>query len=251
MSEARPKLKNIVRPPAETEIAFVEDFRWMAEMIDREPPAFGDIRRSSAVMRRLFPDGRDFQRIASFHAPKPYLRAADNRAYYRASEGGAVVPFFVSGGRGFLNHTFCSFSSGGPFDHIKAPTDVEDHLVLIPLDAWLQQRVLCFWGEWTSRTNVINYVANRAHGVHSGSDKREGDESLSMLRRVAQLSRADEGHPRIALDFSAPFVVSADFTPRAGELDCVLFEYSCAVRFFVESPDAVALCAKLAADYKL
>lgn len=251
MSEARPKAKNITRPPAETEIAFVEDFRWLTEMIDRMPPSYGEIRRSSAVMRRFFPDGRDFQRLCNFHAPRPHLRALDNRDYYRAAEKGSVVPFFVSGGRGMMRDNVVGLTTAGTFDDVGGTATIEERVTALPLEAWLQQKVLCFWSDWFTRTTVINYIANRAHGVHSGSDKRDGDESLSMLRKVAQLGVAPEGHTRMAIDIKAPYVVSADFTPRADLIDCVMFEYSCAVRFFVESPDAIALCDKLAAEHSL
>jgi hypothetical protein len=251
MSEARRKQKSIPRPSLETEVRFIEDFRWLSEMIDRDPPAYGDIRRSSAVLRRFFPDTHDFHRIASFWAPKPTLIAFDNRPFYRAADRAEVVPMFVSGGRGFLEHNIVALSVPGPFDGVPMPAAIEERLTQLNVDTWEKQKLICFWGTWASRVDIINYVANRAHGVHSGKDKDKFDESLSMIRRVVQIGRHAEGHPRIAMDPSAPFVVNPDFTPRPNELDCVLFEYACTVRFFVESPDAIALCDLLAAEHKL
>lgn len=251
VSEARPKQKNIPRPPPETEIRFVEDFRWLSEMIDRNPPAYGDIRRSSAVLRRFFPDTHDFHRLASFWAPKPTLLAFDNLPFYRAADRAEVIPMFVSGGRGFLEHNIVALSVPGPFDGISMPAAFEERIVSLNVDAWEKQKLICFWGTWASRADLIKYVANRAHGVHAGKDKDKLDESLSMLRRVVQISRHEEGYPRVAIDPTAPFVVNADFTPRPNELDCILFEYSCTVRFLVDSPDAIALCNLLAAEHKL
>jgi hypothetical protein len=245
MSESRPKTP-APRPTAETELAFVEDFRWLAEMINRDPISHGEIRRSSAVMRRLFPDGRDFQTLCNFHAPKPFLNAHDNRSYYRSAERGAFVPFFVSGGRGFLNSEVRGLTPGGWVDHDPEDEASLGDTTLIPLEAWMNQKVLCFRGKWITRTNVINYVANRAFGVHSGKDKTDLDESMSKLRGIAKLSVAPEGHFRLNLSSSALYGLSPDFTPTPGELDVVLFEYSCAIRLFVESPDAIALCDKLA-----
>jgi hypothetical protein len=249
MSEA-PLKKAAPRPTAETELAFVEDFRWLAEMINRNPMSHGEIRRSSAVMRRLFPDGRDFQRLCSFHAPKPLLSAHDNRSFYRSADR-VVVPFFVSGGRGFLSREMRGMTPSG-WVHLSGDEELSlGDTTLLPLEAWLNQRVLCFMGKWITRTNVINYVANRAHGVHSGADKSELDESISKLRGIAQLAVSPEGNIRLNISTPGLYAPSTDFTPSPGELDIVLFEYSCAVRFFVESPDAIALCDKLAQLHQL
>ncbi len=120
--------------------------------------------------------------------------------------------------------------------------------VEVRLDGFNHQRVIYFQNTWITRADVIKYVANVAHGVHSGRPREEAHRLLQLARKAAHIEITSGAvsvsfNPRRAL-----FGEDPEFKADPKAIDCVLLELLAAATFLTESNSVLALEASIKAE---
>jgi len=112
--------------------------------------------------------------------------------------------------------------------------------VSIRLDGFLSQKIICFEGRWVSRADVIKYVANVAHGVHSGDPKEPNHGLLKKIRYIATV-KLNGGN--LTLNFNPKASGSSDkpIEIDRSALDIILIQLISAARYLTSSPDVIRL----------
>lgn len=170
-------------------VALLEDVQHLRTVLGRQEPSRGEVRRISSVMRRLLVE-QDLLRVAAPRVGRVLIDAPDNDPWYALAERYAYF-FFISGGFTAYGTSHRALQAihvpAGVAEPEHRNFDVEKR-VPVSLDRFLSQRVLCWYGEWVSRSDVIKYVANVAHGVHSGEAKKPSELLLEEMSRCGSLS---------------------------------------------------------------
>lgn len=217
--------------------ALIEDMQHIREVLARSDPLKGEVRRLSAILRRLLVE-RDIGLIAAPRVGRIRLRVPDNSLYYKA-ESERPYAFFGSAGveafgaryravaiyRGAVRDEFRRFSTFNP-----------DATALVRIDGFLSQKVLCLEENWCSREDVIKYLAHVASGVHSGTAKEPKAVLLERIRRVATYSRQG-GIPNVNFNLGAfkPGDLGIAYDPDS--LDVVLYELLAAAHYLADSEE--------------
>jgi len=235
----------LVEETKEAAAAFIEDMDHMRAVVSTDTPSKGDIRRISAILRRLLVN-RDIALIASPRTGKVQIEAPDLKAAYGAE---AIQPFlfFASGQAkvlgGFVS-TITMFDLKrnpifGPPKHLIPAVEVSKKIEL-PLESFLRQNVLKYRNEWISRESVIKYVANVASGVHSGAARKKDEITLSQIRSAHSYRKSQTG---IHCDFfkHGIDVDETAFSHSPDSIDPVLVELLASATFFVGSPFVIDL----------
>jgi hypothetical protein len=228
----------------EAAAAFIEDMHHLREVVNRFNPSRGEIRRLSGILRRLLIE-RDIAIVASPRIGRIEFSAPDNKPVYRAERYGPY-PLFISCGASLFGTSFRALT----FDRRSAPRKIEnfdpERTVLLRLDNLLSQKVICSEGQWASRGDVIKYVANVAHGVHSGTPKGKDEDihkMLAVMRRRTILS-TDGKSFQIRVDLTKSAAETA-FSYRPDDIDIVLVEILAAIQCLVSSADVQRLEADI------
>jgi hypothetical protein len=108
------------------------------------------------------------------------------------------------------------------------------------LDGFLSQKILCLNGEWVSRAATVKYIANVAHGVHSGDAKEKSQEIIRRMRHMMHLSLEDQ---RFNIDVwrttitrdDPPLILSRD------ALDIASFQLASTAQYLLSSPSVLQL----------
>jgi hypothetical protein len=251
------KQKNSLRAStASAAKALVEDLEHIGEISNRVESSPAELRRLSAVIRRILVD-EDLKKIAAPRLGQIKIEAPNNEGFY-AVEKHARVLFFASGGAQVFGVTWtglCLSNAGQPpyagkikravalFDSIF--DDKERGTVALRLDTFLSQRVLCYMSEWYSRRDAIKYIANVRSGVHSGkSDDRTPD--LGPLISTAYYRFASGRVEAHAFGEPVAFVDDPDKGPvpksfPTTEIDPVLIEVLAAGVLMASSPQVQEL----------
>jgi len=230
--------------------AFVDDLSEIRRVLAMEGASIADIRRLSVVLRRLLVD-RDLAVVAAPRIGRITLLTPDNKPIYAHEKKNpprlfvsARAPVFGWSGiilvRGFSG---ARHPDNIPQERIYPPDFDMTRRIQLQLDGFLNQHVICFFGEWISRRGVIKYVANFASAAHSGSPREREDTILAHLRRSSHISLGEAGinlHlPDVVNDRSR---VEEPFKPLAADsIDPVLLELLAAARFLSLSPDVQKL----------
>lgn len=224
--------------------ALVEDLEYMRQLISGTPmPA--DIRRLSALLRRILVE-RDLELIATPRVGRITIPALDLKPIHKAD---VVKPFiFVCGARGKLYEVeYASFCiSEGNFDADSIDFD-PSRSISLKLESFLKQRVLSFQGSWVTRSDVIKYVANVAHGVHSGSSRSEEDRTIAKIRSALAISLSN-GQPKIIINWDSLSDSDQDIRLDKSHVDCALLEIFGTAYLLVESTEVQNLEKAIIAD---
>lgn len=228
-------------------IALIEDLQYLREVLERENPSPGELRRLSAVLRRLLiGTDRDLLKVAAPRIGRIKLLEPDNAPVYRASRKGALE-FYASGRvRAFgIEHGALMTNKGSrplPLDGFDPSRTIE-----VRVDNFLSQHVLFLNGEWASRGDAIKFIAYVGGGIHSGSPetairgKQEVFALLGKIRRCVSIRGAEGVTTTISMNMSA--IESGDqpikYDPLA--IDAVLVEVLATARFITDSPDVERL----------
>lgn len=176
-----------LRATRDAAVAFAEDRDFIRQLLAQTDPVPADIRRSSAIARRLLIDG-DLGRISPPRIGKLLLRTFDNRVVYKINS--EDIGLFVSGGIsafGVSSRMFALMTNDATRRMNVASPDAVAH---VDLTSFIKQRVICCAGIWATRADVIRYVANVLSGVHSGQAKSAQDVALGRSRNVLRYSLA-------------------------------------------------------------
>jgi len=215
----------------EAAAALIEDLPYIRNLLDKAEPERGEVRRLSAILRRLLVDD-DLGKIVAPRLGKFELIAPDNNPVYRADSKNPLAYFESGGAVVFGVYLRAAMINAGSAPRALAQFDPEA-TVGLKLDSFLAQRVLCLNGRWASRRAVVKFAANVASGVHSGSAETE-DEKLIQRLRHSVAYRLAGGACSITFNPSPP---TGTFVYDANSLDPVLVELLAAATFVVKSPD--------------
>jgi hypothetical protein len=219
-------------------VALLEDLQHFREVLKRPQPSGGELRRLSALLRRIIVD-RDIAIVAAPRTGRIEFSAPDNNPYYKMAQQ-VRFRFFGSGGaeafgifiRALLGHY------GSPMMPIGFHPDKK---VPLRLDNFLQQRVLCFEGEWASRGDVIKYIANIASGVHSGTPRPREQQAARLIERMRAMV-AYSANPKVTIQFlPTPQGITKEFSYSPDKIDPVLMELLATIHYLMLSEDVVRL----------
>jgi hypothetical protein len=224
----------------ETALAFADDIQHVREVISKPEPTPGDIRRISNPLRRILIDNNgDIKKVAPPRIGRIELLGPDILKLVRSGEKQPFA-FLAAGVADVFGITVDAFMAepSGVNEARKISSSYEPgKIVPLRVDTFLSQKVICFEGQWVSRADVIKYIANIAHGVHSGDPKEPNHELLKRIRYVATM-KLDGSLP--TLSFNPQAAVAATEKPLAidrSALDFVLIQLISTARYLVISPD--------------
>lgn len=235
-----------VKETLETAAAFNEDMSYLRSLRDLEDPEKADLRRSSAVLRRLLVDG-DLGQIAAPRIGRFQINAPDNKPLYVSSRK-LDFPFLASGGASIFGiWSRCAIvDRAGKARTLPKEFDPEK-LIDLPQESFCKQNVLCFEGTWINRKEVIKYVANVSSGVHSGKPRTDVDQLIDRVRHAASFSVID-GVATIGFNPDVFHKVTLPIRYDPKTIDPVLFEILVTIQLLVSSPDIIRLEAEVAME---
>jgi hypothetical protein len=178
----------------EAAVAFLEDLGYMRNIVAIEFPERGEIRRLSAVLRRLLVDnGGDLRKIAPCRIGRLELKAQDTKIYVRSK------PQFFMNCRGPV-------ISSWPNNRTRPMVESNDlkgplREITLSLDGFVQQQIMCFQGRWLRRGDLIKHIANIASGVHSTHSMTDTDLAIEKARS-SLLRKSVDGQHTITLNRS-------------------------------------------------
>jgi hypothetical protein len=220
--------------------ALLEDIHYLRGISTGNQSA-PEIRRGSSVLRRLLVD-RDIPKVANPRLGRFSFRAPDNKPFYRAAND-IPFTFFGSGDTEIfgvkVRHTIVD---------LKVPAARRRYLgmiapssVLMKLDGFVSQRVLCLNGHWVTRGEVIEYIANKASGVHSDTPATPSEKTISRIRRCVWYTKS-ENSVSVTCDM-ASLELRADpvflYSPEA--IDPALLELLATISQILRSEDTMRL----------
>lgn len=226
----------------ESAVVFLDDIKYIREVVAKDDTDSGEIRRLSGTIRRLLVH-REIAKIATPRIGRLLLLAPDNKPYYKSVKKNHIV-FFLSGRVNVFgwNGTICAteLPAETPDNELMQAVMPEDfdlnRTVELRLENFLTQHVLYYQGEWVSREAVIKYVANVASGVHTTTAKTEEEKLLAKIRSGNYLSIEEAGvHIELMKHGSDSDETEFKHTPNA--VDPVLIELLAASHFLSISPD--------------
>lgn len=229
---------------------------YIREVVGRQDTSRGEIRRLSAVLRRLIVN-RDIAKVAVPRIGKIQLHSIDNSHFYNATVRPGSIRLFFTGDVRVYGQYIGSFDLHEvPRKEVPAVRDMKTVLDLmypkrdlIPnqepmqiismnLERFKNQKVICFMGRWISREAVIQYMANLASGVHSDIPSKEEDMMLARLRNVVQISKGESGpHIHFVWETDSPAESVRFKVAPAETVDPVLIELLGAANALTLSPD--------------
>lgn len=231
-------------------IAVVEDFDYLKILSETAETSPVGLRHASSIVRRWLVDGT-LQRVSSPRIDRIKVRVVDNNPVYCLSQTGKIR-VFVSGGA--LVHGVEILRIMDSNGRNPPPTDsfYSCNLINLQLKDFIKQRVIYTQGEWLTRSQVVKFVANVDHGVHSGRSDDHWKKLLSNFRfQVSvQLETGPDGNPApsiVAGVGAADEVISPQsYDPR--KVNGVLLELLATIGFLISSPDVEHLIEVIRAE---
>lgn len=228
--------------------SFVEDMEYLRSMVSRKDTDKREVRHVSAILRRLIVE-RELSKISAPRLGKVVLTAPDVRLFHRASEQLPFL-FYMTGGANVFDGRIgrmYAFDVQAPkhmreeaiFEKLRErlpkPEDA-DVLVHLSLDAFAQQKVMCFRGTWITRQEIIKYVANVSSGVHSGEARDEIDKIVAQVRGSTSISIAQDGGLHLELFRHGIDSDEAALDHSRDHIDLVLVELLASATYLTISP---------------
>jgi hypothetical protein len=253
MALTEQKRKELIENSKQAASAFLEDDSYLRkailEWLDR-----GQIRRMSAIMRRLFLEG-DLQAIAGPRVGRLEFKCPDNAQAYDAERTLPYIFFATGGGKMFGKSIPGVYMydvlvpKGYRIEDLRLPKLDLSKTSLASMDQFLSQKVICLRKEWVSRADVIRYVANKASGVHSDTPTSRQDLILARVRSGFVYRPNKEGGLHLDLFAHGADVDKTDFRHDDEALDPVLVELLAAVTYFLDSPSVIELQRVVRAEF--
>jgi hypothetical protein len=240
MSLSEDEKHAMIRATHETALAMIDDLQHMRQIIGNPNPSPGDIRRMSNELRRLLIDnGGDLRKVAPPRIGRLELVAPDIQPLIKS---GDKKPWtFLSAGIADIFGISIDALSVEPGTSARSvPDHHPDKIVMLRLAGFLSQRVVCFQGSWVTRGDVIKYIANVGHGVHSGDPKEPNHDLLKRIRYAATV-KIDDGHPSISFNPNSVAVDDKPITVDRSAMDFILLQLMSAARYLTTSPDVIRL----------
>jgi hypothetical protein len=212
--------------------ALSDDLKHIREVFGKDEIRPGDLRRLSNQMRRILVES-DLRKIAAPRLGRIMIAAPQLRPYHHANEK-APFTLFSGGKLKFKQMQIGDMLMSSQRVEIVAPNP--DVTVELTLDQFCAQRVICFRGTWATRQDVIKYIANAAHGVHSGDASKEASyKLLDSLKNHAGIKFQD-GFPTMVMNIDAMGVNPKPWVPNKDRIDFAMVQLMSTGQYLVESP---------------
>lgn len=225
----------------EDAIALVEDFDHLVEILEKVHTKAADLRRSSAILRRLLIEQK-LQAIASPRIGKIQISTIDHAPVYRAARKG-VYDFFISGGAAIHGSTVLQLAIFSV--HENSQEEEKDQTLEFPLDTFLKQKVIFSNTNWFTRHQVIKFVANVGSGVHGGKIRTTAEKRLETIRHniCVTLENSQDGKKMpvvtIAMGESLSTHSVKEYDPT--KINGVLFSLISTIHYLVNAKDVISL----------
>ncbi|RUU12483.1 hypothetical protein EOD23_07340 [Mesorhizobium sp. USDA-HM6] len=240
--ELRIQLLATTRPAAE---AMIEDLQHIRGLIAKVDQSRDELRRMSAILRRLLVDG-DLSAIAAPRVGKVTIASPDNTVFYKAISP-ENTHFFLSGGAHIFGLAIRGAAATVP--SIGVINYDPERTVPLRIDNFLSQRVLFWKGDWVNRGEIIKYVANLAAGVHSGTPQTPKEKLIADARHQLVIGLRD-GSIGMAIRPADQAYDESKMEMTGGAVDLTLIELFAAARYLVESADVVGLEDSIRAEIR-
>lgn len=240
--QLKPEQKEqMLKASREAAAAFLEDIQHYRQIVAKFDPSRQELRNLSGSMRRLLID-RELHHVAAPRIGNLFIRAPDLDNL--ADNWPKVIPsFFMAAGAKIFN---CDMRNIRVFPQDKEK-EMErgdtDKYILIKLERFMSQGVICYNGNWVNRQNILTYIAYVASGIHHKKSTyvlSEADKIISLVRSSAHLTKNALSlnigmlNPP-GIDAEHPF----EFKPES--VDVILWELLSIVNFIVKSNDVIKL----------
>lgn len=226
----------------ELDLANYEDLCHLAQLGKKTDRTNADIRHASNLVRRLLLQG-DLTRSTSPRSIKLVLTAPDNKALVRAANNDHMW-FWQSGGA----DVFGVYARAPMISKGSTVVDLgewhPDATVELKLDSFLSQPVFYLDGVFATRKDVINYVANKAAGVHFDQKRTDAYEVLGRCRSGINFRFIDE-MPSFSMHPENFVPIDETYLPPPNSIDPVFFEFYAACRYITQSPAVKELISLL------
>lgn len=221
-------------------LVLLDDLKHIRRIVGLQEPDPGDLRRLSNLLRRILVEG-DLRKIATPRMGKIGIVAPDLRALYYAND---ERPFHFVAADSFNIHGYI-FSAvimeAGPRER-ALPNFRPDDRATLSIEPFQNQKVLCFEGQWVTRADLIKYVANVAHGTHSGTPKNEVARRIRLIRSALRVQiNSDDGVPEIGFNWNALVTDDGPIQFRPDVIDLALLSLISTAQFLTTSPDVFEL----------
>jgi hypothetical protein len=223
----------------EAAIALVDDLGHVRTMATVMDPNAGDIRRFSNQLRRLLIEGA-LVRVAAPRTGKIHIEAPDAKLFHHRNDK-APFPFaFTDTVTVFgiqISVLAIEQANSTPMEPQGFDSDAR---IKLPVDTFCNQRVLCYQGRWVTRANVIKYIANVAHGVHSGEAK---EDAHALIRHIRYAMRGSliQGVPSFGFDLKVFEAIDPPLPQGRDDIDIALLSLRATAQHLVQSDDIKAL----------
>lgn len=224
----------------------VEDLAYLREMVGKDELDAPQLRRASAVLRRVLVEG-DLIEVAGPRIGKLMILSPDIGALHRANDR-ETIPFAAAAGACLFGVELAAMLvNSGP-----TPKDLPgyhpDARVQLNMENFLKQRVICLHGDWVTRHQIIKFVANIGSGVHSGAPVESEERLIHRMRSASRIQMVD-GVPSIEFNLDALSEVPAAVIYSRDAIDVVLIELLTTARLITDAPDVKRLETTIEAGF--
>lgn len=222
----------------EAAAALVDDLSFFRDVLVKEAPTAGDIRRLSAQLRRILVDGT-LEKVAGPRVGKIRLLAPVIDEVVRLNR---EQPYeYVSVGYVTMFGIEVSWAILERGTKPRALKDFRpDALQELDPEHFMKQGVMVFQGTWITRREILRYMANVAEGIHSGEPKNYTDRLIRRARHMSKMS-LDGGVPVLTMNVAPITEINLPPLLSKTDIDGALVELWAAADLLTKSPDIRAL----------
>jgi len=185
-----------MRPDKEKELLRVafDDLSYTLELGHRENATPAELRRASHVLRRLLLPGKgdDLLRRAAERLQHAFTFPSKDYALALQLVADGKLTFFQRGGAALWGLEYEGVA-GGPANAVHGVDLHSGPDVELTHDRFLSEIVLGFHGHLISRKTVLEYIANKAGGVHLSFGRGRQYGVLDHIRSVVLLRKHHSG----------------------------------------------------------
>jgi hypothetical protein len=223
--------------------ALLEDLEHFDEVLSRNKPNRGEVRRLSASLYRFLIEG-DLKKVASNRIGRVMIRCPQNKLLMKQAEKNRFI-FWGSGGAQIFGVYQRGFSVGNPNMH-RAPGNMPENFhptetVDLQVDSFIKQYIILLQGIWIERRDLIKFMRNKGSVAHSGQPETSKDFCLKQIQRMVKYGVSESGIPQFSFNPEALISEIGGFGYDGHSIDPVLFELLSSAKFIAESPDVLKL----------
>lgn len=215
-----------------------EDTDYLRVLVAQDHLDAPELRRASAVLRRLLVEGVLVE-VAGPRIGKAMIRSPDLSPVHRSNEQEAIAFAATAGAKIFGVEMALMMLNAGPMAR-DVPGYHPDRTVLLSVEHFLKQRVICLHGQWVTRHQIIKYVANVGGGVHSGVALEPEDLLIARMRSAAKVHIEGE-QVVITQSLDALSDTPPPLEYARNHIDVLLVELLTTARLVTEAPDTIRL----------